>query len=86
MVKVASPEQYRIVAAEIEKCRYKADLTQAELARRMGATQKFVSLVETGARRVDVLELFAFERGLELPALTLVRQIHKAVQRAADAE
>lgn len=83
MVKVASRQEYLIVAAEIEKCRYEAGLSQTELAQRMNATQKFVSVIETGARRVDVLELFAFEQGLGLPALTLAQRIHKALQRTS---
>ncbi|WP_292960266.1 helix-turn-helix domain-containing protein [Novosphingobium sp. UBA1939] len=84
MVKVASVAQYRSVAAVIEACRYETGLTQTQLAQRMGATQKFVSLIETGARRVDVLELFAIERALGLKPLALVERIYEADKAVDD--
>jgi len=84
MVKVASVAQYRSVAAVLETCRYETGLTQTQLAQRMGATQKFVSLIETGARRVDVLELFAIERALGLKPLALVERIYEADKAVDD--
>ena len=33
------------------------DVTQGELARRLGKSQSYISKIETGERRVDVVEL-----------------------------
>jgi transcriptional regulator with XRE-family HTH domain len=44
--------------------RKEAGLTQAELARRLKRPQPFVSYVESGERRVDVIEFYAFAKAL----------------------
>lgn len=41
-----------------------AGVTQAELARRVGKDQSFVSLIERSQRRVDTLEFYALARAL----------------------
>ena len=38
------------------RARDRADLTQTELGRRLGRSQPWVSKVETGERRLDVIE------------------------------
>ena len=41
-----------------------ADLTQAELGRRLGRPQPFISLVERGERRIDVIQFYAIMKAL----------------------
>lgn len=41
----------------LRRTRLEAGLRQADLARRLGKNQSFVSKYESGERRVDVLEL-----------------------------
>lgn len=41
-------------------------LTQAELARRLGRHQSFVSKYERGERRIDVIEFIALAKALNL--------------------
>lgn len=41
----------------IKDARLAADLTQTQLAKRLGTQQSFVSKYESGERRLDVLEL-----------------------------
>jgi transcriptional regulator with XRE-family HTH domain len=50
------PEQYRLVGARLAAARRRANLTQTEAAERLGRNQTFVSEIERGLRRVDVLE------------------------------
>jgi transcriptional regulator with XRE-family HTH domain len=38
--------------------RSKADMTQRELARRLGREHSFVSRIELGERRLDVVEVY----------------------------
>lgn len=46
--------------------RREAGLTQIELAARLGKPQSFVSKIERGERRVDVVELCAIAHALRL--------------------
>ena len=58
------PEQYRLVGACLAAARRRAKLTQIQAAERLGKTQSFVSEIERGLRRVDVLEIILIARGL----------------------
>jgi transcriptional regulator with XRE-family HTH domain len=42
----------------LRQIRHEAELTQEDLAERLGRPQSFVSKYETGERRLDVLELY----------------------------
>jgi transcriptional regulator with XRE-family HTH domain len=44
--------------------RKRAGMSQVELARRLGKPQQFISNVERGERRLDVVEYYAFARAL----------------------
>ena len=79
MGKLFADDDYYILAKVIAEARSNTGLTQTELGDRMGVSQKFVSVVETGMRRVDILELCAFEKALGLPPLSLVRKVMKAI-------
>ena len=61
---------YKKLTAALRKAREAAALTQAEVAEKLGLYASFVSKVESGERRVDVIELKQFCRvyGVELVA------------------
>ena len=50
------PKHYQVVGAALEAARRKANLTQVELARRLGKPQSVVSAYEAGKRRLDLVE------------------------------
>lgn len=75
MSKIVSRDAYLALAKIIEDARRDAGLTQTELGARMGVGQKFISMIEIGGRRVDALELLAFERALGLERFTLMKRI-----------
>ena len=52
-------KHYQAVGAALAAARENSGLTQQELARRLRKPQSFVSNVESGQRRVDLLELTA---------------------------
>jgi transcriptional regulator with XRE-family HTH domain len=54
-----SPRHEALRAFLVEK-RKKAGLTQAVVAQRLGRHQSFVATVESGQRRIDVVELLDF--------------------------
>jgi transcriptional regulator with XRE-family HTH domain len=58
------PEHYQIVGAVLEAARQRANITQVELARRLGKPQSVVSAIEAGTRRVDLVEFMVVVRAL----------------------
>ena len=56
------PKDYEIVGAVLAVARRKANLTQFDLARRLGRPQSVVSQYEAGKRRVDVVEFLLIVR------------------------
>ncbi len=54
--------EYKHFLNQLRAARETAGLTQAEVAKRLGQPQSFVSKCESGERRVDVGELTAFAR------------------------
>jgi len=62
---------YQRVTRALRSAREAAGLTQAEVAEQLGVYASFVSKVESGERRIDVVELCQLCRvyGIELVAL-----------------
>jgi transcriptional regulator with XRE-family HTH domain len=56
----AQSPDYREFLDRLRTARVRAKLLQAEVARRLGKPQSYVSKCESGERRVDVIELVAF--------------------------
>ena len=59
-------ERYVLVGAVLAAARRRAGLTQQQLARRIRKPQSFVSSMERGQRRIDVLELIRVAEGLQV--------------------
>jgi transcriptional regulator with XRE-family HTH domain len=57
--------------------RKSAGVRQAELARRVGKTQTFVTRFEAGQRRIDVIELLALCEIIGIDALKVIRNLLK---------
>lgn len=57
--------RYQQIAALLAELRRQRGLLQQDVADRLGRPQAFVSKVESGARRVDIVELLDFLRVLE---------------------
>jgi len=49
--------RYELLLARLVEARRESDLSQAEVARRLGRPQSFVSKYERAERRLDVVEL-----------------------------
>jgi transcriptional regulator with XRE-family HTH domain len=71
MEKTQHTTAYKKLTAALRKARENAELTQADVAGRLGLYASFVSKVEAGERRIDVIELAQFCKvyGVELVAL-----------------
>ena len=64
--------EYEVFLGRLREARRHAQLTQAEVARRLGKPQSFVSKCESGERRVDYVELLVFANiyGVEVTYFT----------------
>ncbi|MBL8015442.1 MAG: helix-turn-helix transcriptional regulator [Candidatus Doudnabacteria bacterium] len=49
--------EYKMLLAKIKSARASAGMTQGEAAKKLGRNQSFLSKVESGERRLDVVEL-----------------------------
>lgn len=67
---------YRQLVEQLRTNRERLSLSQAELSRTLGWTQQKLSAVETGSRRLDIMEYFLLTEALGLSpsdALNLVQ-------------
>lgn len=71
---------YALFVALLRQSRKTLNVYQEELARRLGVPQSYVSKVETGARRIDVVELLCWLDALEVDPETFVRELHQQMQ------
>jgi transcriptional regulator with XRE-family HTH domain len=71
---IHSSEQLAFRALMIE-ARKKADLTQHELARRLGKPQSFVAKYEGGERRLDVVEFVTVARAIGADPVRLLKAL-----------
>ena len=79
MPKSAFTPAYASFLKVLITARTHAGLTQTELAVRIGKDQRFVSLVERGVRRLDVIEFFVFARGLGLDPKLLFADVEQVI-------
>ena len=70
-------QRYLQLARALRSARTSSGLTQVELARRLGKRQAFVSKVELGERRLDVIELADICRAI---GVSLVEVLPEAIK------
>ena len=73
------PTKHKIVGACLADARRRANLTQQELAKRLGKPKSFVSDYERGQRRIDIMEFLAIIRELDANP----QEIFQAIVQAA---
>lgn len=64
MPKSQFSEAYTILVAALREARREAGLTQTQLAELMGRKQGHISIIETGVRRIDLIEFCAIAKAL----------------------
>jgi transcriptional regulator with XRE-family HTH domain len=65
--KAIHSQDHRRLCALLKRLREEKAITQATLAARMDSPQSFISKIEAGERRLDVLELRRLCSALEIP-------------------
>jgi len=72
---------YQHLLSTLVSARKAQDVSQVELARRLGKPQQWVSSVETGVRRLDLIEFYAVARALDLEPATLAGEVFAGLPR-----
>jgi len=75
MTRSALTESYASVLKQLRILREARGVSQVELARRLGRTQPFVSYIERGERRIDVVEFCAICRAMDLDPTEIFAQV-----------
>lgn len=82
MTKTIFGGDHRHLVAVLTEARQVSGLTQAELAKRVGKDQTFISIIERGQRRVDVLEFVALARAMEADPGQLFERVTSRLSKA----
>lgn len=77
-------EAYAAFLAILRQARKEAGLTQTELAERIGRKQGHVSIIETGVRRIDLIEFCAIARAIGRDPVELFAQVYEALPEHLD--
>ncbi|WP_326912998.1 helix-turn-helix transcriptional regulator [Rhizobium johnstonii] len=77
MAKTLGTERHRALIALLVEKREASGLTQTELADKLGEYQSFVARLESGQRRVDVIEFLELARILNFDPLDALARLAK---------
>lgn len=80
-VKSIRTNEYSALLRRLVAARKGADVTQQELAARLGRPQSFVSKYERQERRLDVIEFIEICRALGMAAAGLVQELEERSAR-----
>ena len=72
-------DEYAAVLRLLKAARKKSGVTQVDLAERLGQTQSFVSKVERGDRRLDIVQLRSILLEFGVTLQEFVRQLEAAI-------
>ncbi|HDC4530280.1 TPA: helix-turn-helix transcriptional regulator [Enterobacter asburiae] len=74
MASVYSDEYQRVISA-LKKARKEKGITQAQLAEALGKPQSFIAKVESGERRLDVVEFVHLARLVDADVQRIIARI-----------
>lgn len=77
MAKSIYTPAYRRLCRLLVTARQQASLTQEEVASQLGKPQSFVSKVEIGERRLDVVEFLELCHALDIDPVSSVEEINR---------
>ena len=76
MQKTIYTQQHQRLCELLIEARKKADLTQAEVAERLGKPQSFVAKYEGGERRLDVVEFLAVASAIGVDPFRVLKSLN----------
>ncbi len=72
------PSRQRAIASAIATARRQAQLSQRQLARKLGVPPNWIQRIESLERRVDVAEFIAISRALDVDPQALLSRVLKS--------
>jgi transcriptional regulator with XRE-family HTH domain len=77
MPKSVHSERHKLIASAIAEQRRRQGLSQAQVARAFGRHQPFIANIESGERRVDLVELLDLAEIIDLDVSELVLRLKR---------
>ncbi|MGO7969586.1 helix-turn-helix domain-containing protein [Rhizobium ruizarguesonis] len=77
MAKTLHSKRQEVLVAAIAQQRRAKGLSQAQVAKALGRHQPFIANIESGERRVDLLELLALADIIELDVHALIDRLQR---------
>ncbi|MDD3608086.1 MAG: helix-turn-helix transcriptional regulator [Candidatus Moranbacteria bacterium] len=62
MSKAIYSKDHKYIVEQLKKARQEAGLDQADVAKLLGKTQSYISKIEAGQRRIDIITLKEFAK------------------------
>jgi transcriptional regulator with XRE-family HTH domain len=62
MSKAIYSKDHKYIIEQLKKARQEAGLDQADVAKLLGKTQSYISKIESGQRRIDIITLKEFAK------------------------
>ena len=79
-------DELKILGEVLVRAREKAGLKQSDVAARLGLPASYLSKIENGTRRLDVIELIQIAEAMEVDAAALVRELRNRIASAASSQ
>jgi len=73
--------ELKLLGEVLTRVRERKGLKQAEVAERLGMPPSYLSKIESGTRRLDVIELIQIADAMEVDAADVLREVQKALRR-----
>jgi transcriptional regulator with XRE-family HTH domain len=73
-------DELRILGHVLARTRERAGIRQADLAARLGLPASYLSKIENGTRRLDVVELIRIAGAMGVDVAELVREVREALK------
>lgn len=78
-MKVVRRAEYAVMGQVLRQAREELGLTQRALSRKLNRSQTFITKIESGAQRVDMVELLDICRVLRISVVVLASRFEEAL-------
>jgi transcriptional regulator with XRE-family HTH domain len=72
--------EYRILLRILRSKRQQNRLSQDDFAKKLGVPQSFISKIESGERRIDIVDLFRFCEVLNIDVVQFIKELVKEIK------
>lgn len=78
-IKTIYTKEYRILLRMLKSKRQQKRISQENMAKKIGVPQSFISKIESGERRIDVMELFHYCEVLGIEIIQFITDLIKEI-------